>query len=90
VEALVDQMLLIELRQVGHQFAGRFEIVVNIAIDERDALLGLSGPARCGYGRGSWSAHVILLAVFSIESCELTKLSNPTNIVNQRRRDKAF
>jgi len=44
VQPLINQMVLPELGQVGQQLLGTFKIMVNIAVHDFDAFLGLRGP----------------------------------------------
>ena len=52
VQPLVQQVFLIEPRQVGQQLARISKVVMHIAIDNRNAILGLGSPARRGDWRG--------------------------------------
>ena len=66
MQPLIEQVLLIKLGQVGQQLMRVMEVVVDVAIDQLDAVGGFAGPARRGDGRGAFLANVDL---FELVGC---------------------
>ena len=61
MQALIEQMLLIELGQIRQQFFRIAVVMMHIAIDELDALFVFAGPAgRCD-GRCAFLADMDLV-----------------------------
>ena len=54
---MIEQLFLVELGQVGQELLGIVEVVVDIAIDQIDAVSSFGGPA----GRGALFANVDLV-----------------------------
>ena len=73
-------MLLIELGQVGQKLFRLAEIVVDIAVDQLDALRGRPGPAGRGDGRGALLADVDLLELVNCLRHASSIQSNRTRI----------
>ena len=61
VQPLIQEMFLIELGQVGQQLMRIVKAVVDVAIDQSDALLAVRRPAGRGDGGGAFLADVDLL-----------------------------
>ena len=80
VQPLIEQVLLIELGQVGQELLGVVNIVVDIAVDQLDAVGRFAGPAGRGDGRGAFLADVDLVDSFSgvCTMCCLRKIRSRT------------